>query len=99
MRKLSEINYRFNNKMIEDLLSDVETKRMFGIGIPFFKEVKENDNVSVLTKDSRGYGRYWKEVFEFNGRKFLIVSQWTNSNKDRFYRWYNTLEGIKLWKI
>lgn len=99
MRNLSIVGYMFDKQMLISLLNDEDTKKMFGIGISFFKEVKDETQISKLTKDAKGYNRYWREIFEFNGRKFLIVSQWTNSNKDRFYRWYNTLEGIKLWKI
>lgn len=91
MRKLSDANYHFSKEMMDSLLSDTKTKQLFGIGIPFFKEIKEHDNISQLAKDSKGYNRYWTSIFKFNEREFLIVSQWTNNNKDRFYRWYNNL--------
>lgn len=67
---------------------------MFGIGISFFKEVKDETQISKLTKDAKGYNRYWREVFEFNGRKFIVVSQWTKNNADRFYSWLNGLPRI-----
>ena len=39
----------------------------------------------------KGNSRYWKEVFEFNGRNYLIVSQWQEANRDRFDKWLNSL--------
>lgn len=37
--------------------------------------------------------RYYKELFEYNGRKFYLYSQWEiNSDmRERFVQWYRTL--------
>lgn len=64
---------------------------MFGIGMPFLKAYDKDGDISVQIKDNKGNGRYWKEVFEFNGKFYLIVSQWQEFNRERFNKWLNTL--------
>ena len=44
-----------------------------------------------LSGCTEGRNRYWKEIFEFNGRKYLIVSQWFECNRDRFDKWVKSL--------
>lgn len=91
MRNLSNKHYRFSQDMLDKLTDGDATKKLFGIGIPFFKEVKMGVDIYVLTKDIYGYNRYWKEIFRFNDKDYLIVSQWTKSNADRFINWFKGL--------
>lgn len=91
MRNLANDGYVFSNDMLDTLTNGDATKSLFGIGIPFFKEVTDDTDLSSQTKDSKGRSRYWKEIFEFNGRKYLIVSQWFEGNRDRFDRWVKSL--------
>ncbi|HZK28372.1 MAG TPA: hypothetical protein VFD00_12630 [Thermoclostridium sp.] len=41
------------------------------------------------------YGRYWKEVFEFNGMKFLATSQWYERHREPFIQWLARLQDKK----
>lgn len=91
MRKLANEGYVFTEDMLRLLTNSETTKAIFGIGVPFFKIVTDDTNLSAQTKDSKGRSRYWKEVFEFNGKKYLIVSQWFEINRDRFDKWVNGL--------
>lgn len=91
MRNLSNKHYRFSQEMLDKLTDGDATKKLFGIGIPFFKEVKMGVDIYVLTKDIYGYNRYWKEIFRFNDKDYLIVSQWTKNNADRFINWFKGL--------
>lgn len=91
MRKLANDGYEFSDNMLGNLTNGDATKDLFGIGIPFFKEVADDTDLSAQTKDYKGRSRYWKEIFEFNGKKFLIVSQWFEGNRERFDRWINGL--------
>lgn len=91
MRTLSNEGYVFSNDMLRKLTNKDATKALFGIGIPFFKEVTDDTDLSAQTKDSNGRNRYWKEIFEFNGKKYLIVSQWCEVNRDRFDKWVKNL--------
>lgn len=91
MRKLANDGYVFSDDMLGKLTNGDSTKALFGIGIPFFKEVTDDNNLSAQTKDSKGRSRYWKEVFEFNGKKFIVVSQWFEGSRERFDRWHSNL--------
>lgn len=95
MRNLSVSGYVFDKQTLDSLLNDEDTKGRFGIGTSFFKEVKDETQIPKLTKDVKGYNRYWREVFEFNGRKFIVVSQWTKHNADRFKNWFADLPQIE----
>lgn len=95
MGDLSISNYRFEEQMLDLLLTEEYTKNKFGVGLPFFKEIKDESRLSELIKDSNGVNRYWREMFEFNGRKFAIISQWTKNNADRFHNWLNNLPKIE----
>lgn len=91
MRKFSNDGYVFSDDMLGKLMNGDSTKILFGIGMPFFKEVKDDNNLSAQTRDSKGRNRYWKEIFEFNNKKYLIVSQWCEVNRERFDKWVNSL--------
>lgn len=91
MRKLSNQHYRFSQNTLNKLTNDNATKELFGIGTSFFREVKPNADISRLIKDTKGYNRYWKEIFRFNNKDFIIVSQWTEVNSERFKTWLNSL--------
>ena len=91
MRKLSNQHYKFSQDMLNKLTNDNATKKLFGIGTSFFREVRPGADISRLTKDAKGYNRYWKEVFRFNHKDYLIVSQWTKGNSDRFKNWLKSL--------
>lgn len=95
MRNLSVSGYTFDEQTLNILLDDDETKKTFGIGTSFLKEVRDEAQLSRLVKDAKGYNRYWREIFEFNGKKFIIVSQWTKHNADRFKRWFNGLPNTE----
>lgn len=91
MRTLSNDGYSFSQDMLSKLTNGTSTKALFGIGIPFLKELKDDKKLSAETKDTKSNARYWKEVFEFNGKKYLIVSQWHEGNRERFENWRNSL--------
>lgn len=91
MRLLSESKYKFSDTMLLKLTSGADTKLLFGIGLPFLKEISPKLGFSEQIKDSKGNNRYWKEIFHFNGKKFAIVSQWTKCNAERFRKWFDEL--------
>ncbi|HPO79557.1 MAG TPA: hypothetical protein PKU73_07565 [Defluviitoga sp.] len=42
--------------------------------------------ISAQIKDGI-YGRYWKEIFEFTGLKYLVTSQSYERLREPFARW------------
>ena len=86
LRQLSKEQHRFTDEEITEILSKQWSKEVLGIDYPLFKKYKDDENISLQTKDGM-YGRYWKEIFEFNGMKFLATSQWYERHRGPFTRW------------
>lgn len=94
IRKLSDSNYVFTDSMLLKLTSAVETKKIFGIGLQFFKERDKKLTISEQIKDRNGkQNRYWKEEFTFNGHQYLLVSQWGERSRERFDDWLKGLNA------
>lgn len=91
---LSDQGYRFEPSMLNKLLDAGETRKLFGIGLPFLKEVREGTDISTLSKDESGYNRYWIKPFRFNGKDYLVVSQWQKQHQERFDKWYSALPNV-----
>lgn len=87
MKNLENADYQFSEAMIESLLDKDKTKQLIGINNPFFKEIHLEDDLRTVTKDIQGRPRYWKDIFTFNNRHFLISSQWFEYNRNDFNRW------------
>lgn len=94
MRQLSDSKYVFPDELLLKLTSAEETRKLFGIGLPFFKEYNPRVKKSVQIKDTTGkYNRYWNEIFEFNGHKYFILSQWHTLNEMRIRNWLADISG------
>lgn len=92
MRRLAESKFVFPDDMLLKLTSAEETRRLFGVGLPFLKEYNPRVKKSIQIKDAAGkYNRYWNEIFEFNGHKYFILSQWHSQNEVRIRSWLSEL--------
>lgn len=96
MRKLSDSHYTFTKDMLSNLQNPVYTKTNLGIGLPFLRRVKNKNDLSAIIKNDKGQNRYWKEIFKFNGIDYVINSQWTKNNAERFHKWFNSLPNKNL---
>ena len=94
LRELSNHQYRFTDKEISEMQSKQWSKEVLGIDYPLLKKYKDNEDISAQIKDGI-YGRYWKEIFEFNGMKFLATSQWYERHREPFARWISRLQNEK----
>ena len=90
LRELSNKQYTFTDKEISEMQSKDWSKKVLGITYPLLKKYNEDENISVQIKDGI-YGRYWKEIFEFNGMKFFVTSQWYERQRGPFKRWIESL--------
>ena len=70
------------------------SKEVLGIDYPLLKKYKDNEDISTQIRDGI-YGRCWKEIFEFNGMKFLATSQWYERHREPFARWISRLQNEK----
>jgi hypothetical protein len=92
MRGLSNKQQPFSDNEITSMQSKQWSKELLGLDYPFLRQYKDGVDISLQIKDG-SYGRYWKEIFEFNGKKFLVTSQWFDRNRDPFTKW---IEKIKV---
>jgi len=91
---------QFENLAQEDALSLTEARKLkevaysketFGINVPCFLEIETSRNLDEQ-RTVNGKLRYWKEIFRFNGRTYLIYKDWIdNLHKDRFLNWFASL--------
>ncbi len=91
LRQLSNRQYRFTDKELNSMLSKQWSKEVLNIDYPLLRKVEDDKDISVQIKDGM-YGRYWKEIFEFNGMKFLATSQWYERHREPFTRWITNLQ-------
>lgn len=85
-------NELLSDDEIENLKSQEYTNKTFKRNMPFLKEVKNNDNIENMRKDTRGYYRYYSELFDYKGRKFLLCQEWNERvNREPFNKWLNMI--------
>lgn len=90
MRELSLKQNLFSTAELVEMQSKQWSKDVLGINYSFIKAYIEGEDLSVQIREGR-YLRYWKEIFEFSGAKFLITSQWYDWNKDNFENWLKSI--------
>jgi len=62
-------------------------KNTFGVRAPIFIEVNDTDNLREL-RQIKGKVKYWKELFSFGGKQYIVYKEWTNLHKSRFVFWH-----------
>lgn len=58
----------------------------FGVRAPILRKVDLRRNI----EDQRFINdkvRYWKDTFEYHGKKYLIFKEWANIHRDRLIKW------------
>lgn len=90
MRTISNKQHRFSQNELMAMESKKWSKDTLGLDYPFFKPYIDGIDISEQIKEGT-YGRYWKEIFEFNNKKFLITSQWFERNREEFDKWFQSL--------
>ena len=91
MQELERKGYVFTQHQLDALLSLVRSKELFKLYYPFFKILDDSKSIEAQCKDRLGYARYWNNIYSFNGKKFLITSQWYKESKVYFISWFNKL--------
>ena len=68
------------------------SKEVLGINYPFIKPYLEGEDISVQIREG-SYLRYWKEIFDYSGKKFFITSQWFDWDREKFEKWIENIHG------
>ena len=86
MRELSEQGIALSKADLSLMLSKEGTKRLFDVDYPLLKPFDDTCAISPQISEN-GYRRYWKEIFLFNGNRYLVTSQWRERSRDLFAKW------------
>lgn len=101
LRELSIKGFSFTYEQILNLCDADWSRDTFSYDrrLSFAKLYSCDIDISAQIKDSKGYNRYWNEIFEFGDYKLLIISQWYSEHKDRFDLWYEKLITLPVDKV
>lgn len=91
MQFLETKEYKFSEEQINKFLSLDWSKATLKLYYPFFKVFDDTKTIEEQKVDHLGNGRYWKRIYTFNEKKYLITSEWYKESKPLFISWYNTL--------
>jgi len=89
------IKSKFEALAAKNTLSEAEIKKLttleyakttFGVRAPVFREVDPKIDLREQ-RTIKGKVKYWKEIFEFGGKSFIVYKEWTNLHKERFMIW------------
>jgi hypothetical protein len=99
VRKL--IKAGFMTLSLENKLPKAECKNLtsqeychatFGVKAPVLREIFTKSNLQEQ-RLINGKVRYWKEVFKFNNKMYLVFKEWSAAvHKDRFVAWLSKFE-------
>lgn len=90
LRQISNKQRRFSKNELTAMQSKQWSKEVLDIDYPLLKPFQEGIAISDQIREG-SYGRYWKEIFEFGGQKFLATSQWYDRSRELFAKWLESL--------
>jgi len=65
----------------------------FGIKTPVLKEIPPNASVNDYRRIN-GKIKYWKEIFTYNGKSYLVFKEWNSSqHRMKFEKWLESVSG------
>lgn len=80
--KLLEANQVLTENDVIKLLSPASCKAYFDINYPILIQYTSKEQAFI-----NGHRRYYKDIFNFNGKQYLLVNHWFASNKSHFSKW------------
>ena len=58
------------------------------MNIPVLNEITTTANIRQQLEDQRGYARYYvKNLYEINGKKYALNSQWVDRMRGKLEKW------------
>jgi hypothetical protein len=87
------INEKLPTAECRRLCTQEYCQKTFGVKAPVFREIETKANLQEQ-RMINGKVRYWKDVFKFNNRMYLVFKEWSaHIHKDRFLKWLKAYEG------
>jgi len=93
LRKL--IKTHFQKLSAQSILTPADVRKLtttaygqktFGVRAKVLLEITSRSNIADL-RLINGKVRYWKEAFEFNGKRYLVFKEWAHIHRERFLAW------------
>lgn len=75
---------------VENLCKRDYSNWTFGLNFAMLKEVDLENGIpiDVQKRDNKGYNRYYKELFDINGKKYFLCSQWYDGlHREKYLEW------------
>lgn len=86
-----------SQKEIENLCKRDYSNWKFGLNFAMLKEVDLENGISidVQKRDHKGYNRYYKDLYDIYGKKYLLCSQWYEGlHREKYLEWLGNHENI-----
>jgi hypothetical protein len=82
-----------SEELVHKLCDRNYCRQTFRITRPVLKEVFDLNKIDDYRKDNNGYGRYYRECYRYNGKSYILCSQWTIAQEPYFYEWKKFYEA------
>ena len=79
--------------MISKLCDPYYSKKRFNINRPVLIHVPSINDVEKYRKDSHGHARYYRRIYRYNSKNYLLCSQWTTAQEQSFHEWVKFFEA------
>lgn len=90
---LASINNSLSEELINQLCQKSYSKSKFNLNREVLIEVANYGEVDIKRKDKHGHGRYYTKPYRFNGKLYILCSQWTTAQEPHFYEWKRFFES------
>ena len=80
-------NHLLTTEIIKNLCDYRYCKGKFNINFSVLIELKDIRDKDILMKDQHDRNRYYKEIYRFNGKDYLLCSQWYEHQLSNFSKW------------
>lgn len=88
---LEKIDFKFTAIQIKQMQSLEWSKKNLKLTYAFIKPLDESKPITEQRRDHLGNGRYYSHPYAFDGKKYLVTSEWYEKNRALFINWYNKL--------
>ena len=82
-----------SEELINQLCQKSYSKSKFNLNREVLIEVANYGEVDIKRKDKYGHGRYYTKPYRFNGKLYILCSQWTTAQEPHFYEWKRFFES------
>jgi len=90
---MASINNSLPEELVSQLCQKTYSKSKFNLNLAVLIEVTNYGEIDIKRVDKKGYGRYYAKPYRFNGKLYILCSQWTIAQEPHFYEWKRFFES------